>query len=287
MTEASMPRTVAPATGLRLWLRVALESARQTLLLQARSRMTQLLLLLGGMFTLGLWFVPPEATERLTGEELYAIVATQLLGQFFLPAAVTWFGIQALASERDDRTILWLFARPAPRTALLTGKWLASWLFGAAWIVLALVVLHLGLALPGHEWRRGLAPDPSMALAFAVVFALASASYSALGLLFASVFKRPVLTGLLFVAGWEVIASNLPPEAVGVRALTVADPARRAISMFVTDDPGVQKHLFPNDALVGLDPGAPWWDFLRFLVVVLGAALIVFSQREYDLRPKE
>ena len=265
----------------------ALEVARQTLCLLAGSKMVWLLLGLCGLLAAVFGFIPRRAVRENLGDELFGTVAYVLLCQFAMPFTALYFGLQAVHADLEDRTSTYAFLRPVPRSSLLLGKWLAATVVTIALSWCAVGALYGGLAVVPRPWRGGIGPDVAMAITFALGIALAVPAYVAVGALCGAWFRRPLLIAIAFLIGWEVIVSVLPPEA-GVRGATVADPMRRWLEARVHPTGDLAEVLSVN--MRGFDPGRlgdPARAIVRFTLIALALALLGFTRREYDSRPRD
>jgi hypothetical protein len=111
------------------------------------------------------------------------------------------FCATALSEEVEGRTLVYLFTRPAPRGAMLLGKWAAGVLASAAILGAGVVVLWAGCGAgaPGMLGR---------ALAATV---LGSACYGAVYLLFGAILvEAPYLLSLLYVGLVELGLGAVP-----------------------------------------------------------------------------
>lgn len=135
--------------------------------------------------------------------------------RFSVPVLAVFYGTSLIADEVEDKTITYLFTRPIPRGAVLAGKYLA-YLACTAMVVLPSVMLVYFVILS----RGGSVADtfPSL-VADLGILALGLAVYGALFALVGAWLKRPVLTGLLFVIGWEPVILVVPGY---LKKLTVA-----------------------------------------------------------------
>jgi ABC-2 type transport system permease protein len=105
-----------------------------------------------------------------------------------------------VADEIEDKTITYLFTRPIRRSAVLAGKYLA-YLACTVLLILPSVVLVYLLITPlggGHIGQTfpALVKDLGM-------LALGLVAYGALFALVGARLKRPLVSGLIFVLGWE------------------------------------------------------------------------------------
>lgn len=269
------------------WPLVAITIARQTFGRLVRSRM--LLVLLAGIAvgTVFFFVMSPRFATRggEPGAVIFGLIGYLMYLQFALPLAALYFGIVAVQGDLEDKTSVYLFSRPLPRSALLVGKWLAAAAIAGACVCLGLVLLRMGLARAGTLWRGGLPPPASMLWAFAHASGLGALAYAALGTLFGAWFRRPLIAGVAFLVGWEGAVANLAADA-SARAFTVTDPLRRLL--WDAHDPkgeyaSILRPGFLRD-VDGRDLLDPSLAVLRFVVVALGLAIWIYSRREYDAR---
>lgn len=271
------------------WLRQTLEASRQTGFLIVRHRLVLLLAILAVVVAAVSVFVPQRVVREFTGDDLFGFPTYLLVFQFGLPTVFSYLGLWAVHDEIVDRSAIYVFAQPVSRVSLMVGKWLAVAAFGAVATAAACTLYWLALALPDRAWRRGLGPEPETLRAFVDAGALAAPGYAAVGAFCGAAFKRPLIAAILFVVGWEVAVSNVPPQA-GVRGWTVADPVRRYL-LDAIDPPansGLSELL--QLSLAGGDAGRlgdPVASVTWFTLVFLAAAAIVYTRREYDARARD
>ncbi len=267
------------------WPLVAWTIARQTFSRLVRSRMVLVILVGIAICTAFFWAMSPRiARAGNRGDEIFGLVGFLLFIQFGAALVGLYFGIVAVQGDLEDRTSVYLFSRPLPRSALLLGKWVAAALVTAILMNLGLVLLRWGIAR-APTWRRGIAPPAEMLWAFTYASVLGAFAYGALGVLFGAWFRRPLIAGVAFLVGWEGAVANLAADA-SARAFTVTDPLRRLL---------YDAHQPRNDYADVLRPGFlrdtdgtdllhPALAVQRFIVVVLALALWIYTRREYDAR---
>ena len=152
----------------------------------------------------------------LNGPAIFGLMVWTFYLRFTVPVLGVFYGTALIADEVEDRTITYLFTRPIPRGTVLAGKYLA-YLVCTTVVVLPSVMLVYFLVVPilggsiGREF-------PSLAIDLAMV-AAGLAVYGALFALIGAWFRRPLLTGLVVVFGWEPIVTVLPGY---MKYLTVA-----------------------------------------------------------------
>ena len=214
----------------------------------------------------------------LNGPAIFGLMVWTFYLRFTVPVLGVFYGTALIADEVEDRTITYFFTRPIPRGAVLAGKYLA-YLVCTTVVVLPSVMLVYFLVVPilggsiGREF-------PSLATDLAMV-AAGLAVYGALFALVGAWFRRPLLTGLVVVFGWEPIVTMLPGY---MKYLTVAYYLQ-----------GLVPHSMPQgDALSLLQavltsiqtPLGTWTNILvlaAIWLIAVTAALRVTARREYVL----
>jgi len=139
------------------------------------------------------------------GGSIFGMMIWVFFLRFIVPVLGVFYGTSLIADEVEDRTITYLFTRPIRRGAVLVGKYLA-YLVCTSLVVLPSVVLVYFLLVPiGQVARTFLAFAADLGL-----LALGLAAYGALFALVGAALKRPLVSGLVFVFGWEQIALLVP-----------------------------------------------------------------------------
>lgn len=152
--------------------------------------------------------------DRLNTETMFGTAISLLYLRFIVPALGAYYGTSMIADEIEDKTITYLFVRPMRRGAIVAGKYLA-------YLVCVLAAVLPSAALVFFI----MVPFGNMGSLFATFvrdleqIALGIAAYGAVFVLAGVTFKRPLVGGLIFVFGWEPIATALPGY---VGQLTVA-----------------------------------------------------------------
>ena len=212
----------------------------------------------------------PQA-ELLPPADLYAVIVALYWIRNVLPLAALFFATSLVADEVEGRTLTYLITRPLTRPSIFAGKFAAY------------VVTTLSLALPAGVLAffillsaRGLASVPPAVgdlLRDLGVMALALVAYGAFFALLGVFLKRPVIPGLMFLYGWELMA-NLPgylPRftlTAWLRSLIHHRPAQEGLA-------GLFQQVLPSGQGLAVLIGVS--------AVFLAAAAWIFSTREYVL----
>jgi ABC-2 type transport system permease protein len=188
-----------------------------------------------------------------------------------LPLAALFYATSLVADEVEGRTLTYLVTRPLTRASIFAGKF-AAYLVTTLSLVLpsAVVTFFLVLTAPGSPGVGAAAFDLFRDLG---VMALALLVYGALFALLGVLLKRPVIPGLMFLYGWELLA-NLPgylPRltiTAWLRSLVTHRPAQEGLA-------GLFQQVLPAEQAVPV--------LIAVAVVSLILAVRIFSSREYVL----
>jgi ABC-2 type transport system permease protein len=188
-------------------------------------RRRSLLLVALPVVLLGLAALTRWASDASTG------ATSSLLGNFamgtVLPLTCLLVGTGVIAPEIDDGSIVYLLAKPVPRSRILLSK-LAVAL--SATVVFAVLPIMAAAAIAGDEQLR-------LAQAYGLAALLAGICYTSLFVALSVLTRNAVIVGLLYALLWEAVIGGYVP---GVRDVSVRQWA-----------------LAPAEALLG-DRAASW-----------------------------
>jgi ABC-type transport system involved in multi-copper enzyme maturation permease subunit len=215
-------------------------------------------------------FLAARMPPRLTGFDLYAVIVAVYYVRNVLPLAALFYATSLVADEVEGKTLTYLLTRPATRPSILLGKFAA---YVATTLTLALpatvVTFFLLATVGGFSGVGASVPDLLRDLgAMALTLVVYGAFFTLLGVLL----RRPMIPGLLFLFGWELLAllpGYLPRITLSawVRSLIRHRPPEEGLSAFFTQT------VLPWDLSLLVLSGAT--------VLFLGLAFWIFSGREY------
>ena len=212
----------------------------------------------------------------LTGSEIFGLMVWGLYLRFAVPVLGVFYGTALIADEVEDKTLTYLFTRPIARGTVLVGKYL-GYLVCTSLVVLPSVVLVYFIVTPLLGGSIG-ASFPSLATDVGLL-GLGLAVYGALFALIGAWLKRPLLTGLVFVFGWEPVATMLPGY---MKHLTVAYYLQGLVPH---DAPTGDATSLLRMALQVFQAPLPAWINIVMLLSIWGVALLaavrVVEHREY------
>jgi ABC-type transport system involved in multi-copper enzyme maturation permease subunit len=170
----------------------------------------------------------------MTGAAIFGLMIWAFYLRFSIPVLGAFYGTALIADEVEDKTITYLFTRPISRASVLFGKYLA-YLACTMLVVLPSVAIAWMLVAPmgsslGATFIDLVKDLPILAAGLAV--------YGAVFALVGATFKRPLLTGLIFVFGFEPAVLVFPGY---LKRFTVAYYLQ-----------GLVPQAMPNDSFVSL-----------------------------------
>ena len=215
----------------------------------------------------------------IDGPTIFGLMIWTFYLSFSVPMLGVFYGTSLIADEVEDRTITYLFTRPVPRGAILVGKYLA-YLVCTGLLVLPSVMLVYFLVVPllGGSVGAGF-PDLLMDLA---LLAVGLAVYGALFALVGALFKRPLLTGLVFIFGWQPVVIVVPGY---MKRLTVSYYLQGLVPHAMPEDGGVTSLFLQVLQANEILPSATVSLVGLAVIVISGLALAVrlVERREYVL----
>jgi len=203
--------------------------------------------------------------------DLYALMVAVYWIRNVLPLAALFYATSLVADEVEGKTLTYLLTRPLTRASIFAGKF-AAYVATTFTLALPAAVLTFFILMTAPT-----APPLASALADLPrdlgVMLLTLVAYGALFGLLGVLLKRPVIPGLVFLYGWELLA-NVPgylPRFTLTAWLRSLVPYRPA-----------------EDGLAGLfQQVLPAGQGLAVLIFVsiafVAAAVWIFSSREYVL----
>ena len=215
---------------------------------------------------------------EVAGATLFGLMIWLFYLRFIVPVLGVFYGTALIADEVEDRTITYLFTRPIPRGAVLMGKYLA-YLVCTGLVVLPSVMVVYFLLVPVRGGSLG-AAFPALVKDLGLL-GLGLGVYGAVFALVGAWFKRPLLSGLIFVFGWEPVIVAVPGY---MKKFTVAHYLQALVPHAMPQD-SVASVLQSILQVFGSPPSV--WSSLVWLAVIwvtgLALATRVVARREYVL----
>ena len=144
----------------------------------------------------------------VSGFGFFSLVTATVGFQFIAPMLALFYSSGILVDELESGTLVYLITRPRSRASLLMGK-MAGSLAVAAILFLPSIVLTFFFAVAPGGWADVGTYFPALARDLGAGV-LGLAAYSGLFAAIGVLSKRPVLVGLLFVFGWQAVATYVP-----------------------------------------------------------------------------
>ncbi len=270
------------------------ESARQTLLMLRYRRVLWYLPIALAVFGALTFVLAGLVHGRISGHDLFCIIAWWGLGTVVVPWITLFLGVQTVHGEIEDRTSQYLFLRPVRRVPLLLGKWIAITLAASAMAWCATAVLFVAIQARADLWPDG--RQPHLFWSFGLVLTFGAMAYAAVSVFFGATFRRPLAWAAFFVVGLQMLTANLPVSA-GLRQVTITDHLRRMVLDLIEPDRGLAHALWPaerDESLVELSDGAfrfesgsPLVSLLIFTFICLALAAYRYACTEYESRARD
>ena len=143
---------------------------------------------------------------QATGPVIFGLMMWGFFIRFSVPVLAVFYGTSLMADEVEDKTLTYLFTRPIPRGSVLLGKYLAYLACTISVVLPAVMLVWLLIAPIGAS----LGPSFPDLLKDLGMLALGLAVYGTVFALAGAMLKRPLVFGLLFVFGWEMLVMALP-----------------------------------------------------------------------------
>ena len=258
--------------GLVAGARGVFDIALDSLVWSRRSLLMALLLSLPIAFALLYRLVlVAKLPAQLRGFDLYGVIVALYYIRNALPLAALFYSVSLIADEVEDKTITYLFTRPIGRASILLGKF-AAYLATTLTLTLPSIVITFFLLTTAKGFDGLGASVPHLFRDMSVI-ALTFLSYGAFFTVLGVGLRRPVIPGLLFLFVWELLA--LLPGYLPRLTITAY---LRSLLPYRPPDEGFAEVF--GQAL----PTALCLEAIGAMVVLcLGAALWIFSRKEYVL----
>lgn len=191
-----------------------------------------------------------------------------LFSTLLLPVFCLSYGTAGIASDREERTLVYLLVSPLPRWLVFVSKALASMAPAVAWSLGGLATMC---------WLAGDSGRTAWPVLWPGILATAIA-YSALFLLFSVLFQRATLLALAYALFLETLVGNLPGIA---KRLTISFYSR--CQLFAAADKLDLKLRGLLDPEIFLPVSGPVAELALGLMSagLLAMGLVIFCRREY------
>ncbi|HEU4693179.1 MAG TPA: ABC transporter permease subunit, partial [Vicinamibacterales bacterium] len=141
----------------------------------------------------------------MAGPTIFGLMIWVFYLRFTVPVLGVFYGTSLIADEVEDKTITYLFTRPVRRGAVVVGKYIA-YLLCTSLVVLPSVMVVYFLMVPFSQ-----IPGTFISLLIDLgVLGLGLAAYGALFAFIGAALKRPLVVGLVFIFGWELVTLFIP-----------------------------------------------------------------------------
>jgi len=146
--------------------------------------------------------------EGIALAELFPQISFYLYLHFLLPLVAVFMGSAVIADEVEDRTLPYLLVRPIPRRNIVLAKLTAGWITTGLILFISMALTYSVIMIGGGLKAWGSHIPELIKCGFVLLLGLMV--YVPFFGLLGGLLKRPVLTGILFVFGWEKLVGFFP-----------------------------------------------------------------------------
>lgn len=153
--------------------------------------------------TIGIFLIPialalmGALTDRVNPDRLYGRIISVLFGNVVVPFLAIFWGSSLVSDEVEGKTLVYIATRPAGRVRVLLLKFIPM----CFWL-LACLVPTLALVCTIIYWRSGVGEvleNLQRVIWDSHGFFLGGMAYAALGFFFATLVKKPLMAGLVYI----------------------------------------------------------------------------------------
>ncbi len=141
-----------------------------------------------------------------------AFVFTQMVEIFYIravtPLLALFFGAMLIGEDIESQTIPYILSRPIPRSAWISGRFLAYLAICSLLMLLALTVTFVSCSILEISFPS---PDSLLLLLHYEGAAIMSLlGYGAICMLLGAIVRRPIIVGILLIFVWQRVAMFAP-----------------------------------------------------------------------------
>lgn len=213
-------------------------------------------------------------------EEIEKIWINLVMGIFvhlMLPLTAITFALGLISDEVERGTLLYLITRPNGKWTVVVAKCLAYVVVATVMILLAIMGLYAVL-----QTKEGAAAIRAIGGlgAVAPALVLGALAYGGLFLCVGTVFRKPMIIGLIFAFGWENLLGNIPGQT---RLLSIVYYIRIMIGRATNEATSFMRGVHVEDG-VGV-PSASAAAVVLVGIFLGGVAIAIwsFGRKQYAL----
>lgn len=199
--------TTVPLPGYWQYVRTANAHTLAMLLRRPRIIMAAALVLTPVLIPLAMAFLS-EARFRHDGNQIFVKMTEYLYLKSLAPVLALFFGCMLVGEDVESQALTYLLVRPAPRSALVLGRFLAFLILGTSLFIPAIFLIFAACTALGNlsfSW-----PSLKLMLHYDGVLIMALLGYGPLCMLFGALVRRAIVLGLVVIFGWQRLAMVVP-----------------------------------------------------------------------------
>lgn len=190
------------------YVRTSMDHAAWSILRRKRTYLAAAVVLAPVILPIAIYFVPESVIEdELSGDNSFIFLIELFYLRTMTPLLALFFATMLISEEIESQTIPYILTRPIPRAAWVVGRFLAYLVVAPAIIGASMTAVYFACGLlEGYDW----AGNAQRLVQYSAIAFMAAMAYGATCMLFGAYFRRPIITGLIFVFGWQRLSMIAP-----------------------------------------------------------------------------
>jgi len=208
MTEENLQQTGGqPHGGYFSMVGAALGHALVMMLRRQRIILAAVIVLLPVLIPLAVAFLSNKEFSE-DGRKTFTMLAEQLHINVLAPLLALFFATMLVGEDAESQTIPYVLTRPMPRSAWLLGRFLAYLSVAASVLLVSLILTFAGCTSLDDLGFNAI--HLKLLAHYAAVALAALVGYGAVTVFLGATIKRPIVTGVVLLYGWQKLATTVP-----------------------------------------------------------------------------
>lgn len=142
------------------------------------------------------------------GNKLFVMLVEDIYVKAILPLLALFFGVMLIGEDIEAQTIPYFLTRPVPRSAMVIGRFAAYIVIATALIVPGVFLTFAACTALGNFSFS--APNLQLMLHYDGALLMGLLGYGAFCMWLGAFFKRPIITGVVLLFGWQRLMVYVP-----------------------------------------------------------------------------
>ncbi len=178
------------------------------MLRRRRNQMIAAVVALPAFIPLLLLVLPSSADFDSENTFVFTQMAEILYIRAVTPLLALFFGAMLIGEDIESQTIPYILSRPVPRSAWISGRFLAYWAVCSLLILLALTITFVSCSILEISFPS--LDSLLLLLHYEGAAIMSLLGYGAVCMLLGAMVRRPIIVGILFIFMWQRMAMFAP-----------------------------------------------------------------------------